>query len=88
MRAKDVHIIGHSLGAHIAGYAGERVPGLARITGLDPAEPLFQDMPEFVRLDPSDAHFVDVIHTDAKSIMLGGISNIFNFHFNFSSQLR
>ena len=48
------------------------MPGLARITGLDPAEPLFQDMPEFVRLDPSDAHFVDVIHTDAKSIMLGG----------------
>ena len=40
--------------------------------GLDPAEPLFQDMPEFVRLDPSDANFVDVIHTDAKSIMLGG----------------
>ena len=40
--------------------------------GLDPAEPLFQGMPEFVILDPSDALFVDVIHTDAKSIIMGG----------------
>jgi hypothetical protein len=30
----QVHIIGHSLGAHIAGYAGERVH-IARITGTD-----------------------------------------------------
>ena len=29
----SVHIIGHSLGSHIAGYAGERIPNLARITG-------------------------------------------------------
>ena len=28
-----IHIIGHSLGAHIAGYIGERVSGIARITG-------------------------------------------------------
>lgn len=27
------HLIGHSLGAHIAGYAGNDVPGMARITG-------------------------------------------------------
>ncbi|CAB3377364.1 pancreatic triacylglycerol lipase-like isoform X2 [Cloeon dipterum] len=68
----DVHMIGHSLGAHTAGYAGERVPGIGRITGLDPAEPYFQGMPYYVRLDPTDAKFVDVIHTDGKSIFLLG----------------
>lgn len=31
--ADKFHIIGHSLGAHAAGEAGSRIPGLARITG-------------------------------------------------------
>ena len=46
---------------------GEKI---GRISGLDPAEPLFQNMPTFVRLDPSDAKFVDVIHTDANNELL------------------
>lgn len=28
-----IHMIGHSLGAHIAGYVGASLPGIARITG-------------------------------------------------------
>lgn len=28
-----VHLVGHSLGSHISGYAGERVHGVGRITG-------------------------------------------------------
>ena len=28
-----MHLVGHSLGAHAAGYAGERVSGTGRITG-------------------------------------------------------
>ncbi|XP_007518516.1 pancreatic triacylglycerol lipase [Erinaceus europaeus] len=66
----NVHIIGHSLGAHAAGEAGRRTSGaVGRITGLDPAEPCFEGTPELVRLDPSDAQFVDVIHTDAAPII-------------------
>uniref|UniRef100_H0ZL93 Lipase domain-containing protein n=1 Tax=Taeniopygia guttata TaxID=59729 RepID=H0ZL93_TAEGU len=61
----NIHFIGHSLGAHVAGEAGRRKPGIGRITGLDPAGPLFQYTPTMVRLDPSDAKFVDIIHTHA-----------------------
>ncbi|XP_031434847.1 inactive pancreatic lipase-related protein 1 isoform X2 [Clupea harengus] len=61
----DMHVIGHSLGAHAAAEAGRRTPGLKRITGLDPVEPYFQGCPAQVRLDPTDAKFVDVVHTDA-----------------------
>lgn len=68
-----MHIVGHSLGAHTAGYAGSLVPGLGRITGLDPAEPFFQGMPAHVRLDPTDADLVDVIHTDGKGIFFLGL---------------
>ncbi|XP_058907709.1 pancreatic triacylglycerol lipase isoform X2 [Kogia breviceps] len=65
-----VHVIGHSLGAHAAGESGRRTNGtIGRITGLDPAEPCFEGTPELVRLDPSDAQFVDVIHTDAAPII-------------------
>lgn len=56
-------------------------PGLFKtmaspLSGLDPAEPCFQGTPEEVRLDPSDAMFVDVIHTDSAPIFpfLGKLS--------------
>uniref|UniRef100_A0A182JHM8 Uncharacterized protein n=1 Tax=Anopheles atroparvus TaxID=41427 RepID=A0A182JHM8_ANOAO len=65
-----VHMIGHSLGSHLSGYTGYTLQAnfglrLGRITGLDPAELAFTETDELVRLDPSDAKFVDVIHSDA-----------------------
>ncbi|XP_077469420.1 inactive pancreatic lipase-related protein 1-like [Stigmatopora argus] len=64
--SEKFHIIGHSLGAHVAGEIGSKFTGLARITGLDPVEPYFHGTNTAVRLDTSDATFVDVIHTDGK----------------------
>ncbi|NP_114470.1 inactive pancreatic lipase-related protein 1 precursor [Rattus norvegicus] len=80
-----VHLIGHSLGAHVAGEAGSRTPGLGRITGLDPVEANFEGTPEEVRLDPSDADFVDVIHTDAAPLIpfLGFGTNQMSGHLDF-----
>ncbi|XP_052257603.1 lipase member I-like [Dreissena polymorpha] len=65
----DFHLIGHSLGAHICGYAGERISRIGRITGLDPAGPQFEKTDPKVRLDPTDALFVDAIHTNADLLL-------------------
>ncbi|XP_041365322.1 inactive pancreatic lipase-related protein 1-like [Gigantopelta aegis] len=64
-----VHLIGHSLGAHIAGNCGAKTHGLGRISGLDPAEPNFIVWGSDKRLDKSDATFVDVIHSDGEPFL-------------------
>ncbi|XP_054152603.1 pancreatic triacylglycerol lipase-like [Oppia nitens] len=71
LHASNVHLIGHSLGAHIAGYAGQQLNGtVGRITGLDPAGPYFDGINDpNVKLDPTDAQFVDAIHTNAKPLI-------------------
>lgn len=75
-KLSDIHLIGHSLGAHTASYVGDNLKPqkIGRITGLDPAEPYFQFMDIKVRLDPTDAAFVDVIHTDANGVFGGVVS--------------
>lgn len=67
MKLESLHIIGHSLGAHTAGIAGKNIKSgrVERITGLDPALPLYNLAPGDAewRLTKDDAQFVDVIHT-------------------------
>jgi len=77
LNAANVHLIGHSLGSHLAGYVGSVMKTnfgvtVGRITGLDPAEPHFSQTDPMVRLDPSDAIYVDIIHTDSRPFVKGG----------------
>lgn len=65
-----VHLIGHSLGAQIAGSAGRhysRLTGgrqILRVTGLDPANPCFYNGKTLPGLSSRDAHYVDIIHSN------------------------
>jgi hypothetical protein len=49
--------------------------------GLDLAGPYFENTDPRVRLDPADALFVDVIHTDGANNLLLGLGKT-SFHFN------
>ncbi|XP_038071471.1 pancreatic lipase-related protein 2-like isoform X2 [Patiria miniata] len=76
-----MHLVGHSLGAHIAGYAGAFQSGIGRITGLDAAGPNFSGNDPACRLDPTDAIFVDAIHTDAELLGLGIVQTVGHMDF-------
>ncbi|XP_076683516.1 pancreatic triacylglycerol lipase [Andrena cerasifolii] len=76
---KNIHVIGFSLGAHVAGCASEvlkkRGHLLGRITGLDPASPFFRNhlfREKARKLDATDAQLVDVIHTDGSEDFADG----------------
>ncbi|XP_062561793.1 lipase member H-A-like isoform X1 [Armigeres subalbatus] len=71
----QIGLIGHSLGAHIAGLAGKKTKKkVAFIVGLDPAAPLFRLKKPTERLSNNDAHYVEVIHTNGKALgMFGNI---------------
>lgn len=67
---EKVTILGHSLGAHVAGIAGKDVfqalnSKLGKIVGADPAGPLFTSTDERRKLNKNDAECVTVLHTDA-----------------------
>ncbi|KAG8179465.1 hypothetical protein JTE90_021029 [Oedothorax gibbosus] len=62
LRNDDVYLVGHSLGAHIAGSVGSKFK-VHRITALDPAGVVYNEKtPIEHRLDSTDADIVDVLH--------------------------
>uniref|UniRef100_H3CXC9 Lipase, member Ia n=1 Tax=Tetraodon nigroviridis TaxID=99883 RepID=H3CXC9_TETNG len=79
----SIHMIGVSLGAHISGFVGANMNGsIGRITALDPAGPLFTGTLPKDRLDPSDAQFVDVLHTDIDALGFRGPLGHIDFYPN------
>ncbi|SPP80541.1 phospholipase A1-like [Drosophila guanche] len=66
MSLDSLEVIGHSLGAHVAGYAGKKVGGgrIHTIVGLDPALPLFSYNKPDKRLSRDDAFYVESIQTN------------------------
>lgn len=70
VNTKQMQLVGHSLGAHIAGLTGKalEVGRIPVIVGLDPALPLFSIKKPKDRLDVSDADYVEVIHTAGGSL--------------------
>ncbi|KAF7287335.1 hypothetical protein GWI33_001695 [Rhynchophorus ferrugineus] len=79
LKTKNIHLIGFSLGAHVAGSASEILKGkghlIGRITGLDAAGPLFRNSyfkEKHKKLDRSDAILVDAMHTDSSPFVTDG----------------
>jgi len=74
MKHQDVHLIGFSLGAHVTGFVGKAFKDdggkkYGRISALDPAKPGFTSDNTATHLCKEDASFVDVIHTDTKTLL-------------------
>ncbi|XP_026750752.2 pancreatic triacylglycerol lipase-like [Galleria mellonella] len=70
VKPETIHVIGHSLGSQIASFTGKTFTNLTglhigRITALDPAGPCFAQVEPDLRIQSSDAEYVDVIHTNA-----------------------
>ncbi|XP_028043591.1 pancreatic lipase-related protein 2-like [Bombyx mandarina] len=75
-----MHLVGFSLGAHLVGNAGRELGGrVARVTGLDPAGPLWNTNSN--RLSARDGVYVEAIHTDGSTTGLGIGSAVANADF-------
>ncbi|KAI1297635.1 Pancreatic triacylglycerol lipase [Halotydeus destructor] len=70
-KPEDIHIIAHSFGTFAADVVGRKIKNIGRISGLDPGSPGFETLRPDERLDPTDAIFVDVIHTDSQNGSVG-----------------
>lgn len=73
LKLKKTEMVGHSLGAHIAGLTAEKLSQktnqkIGVIFGLDPAGPIIKNLPKELRLNETQAEFVVVYHTSRLGI--------------------
>lgn len=85
------HVIGHSVGAHVAGFAGKDIQELtggeklARITALDAAGPLFTELflvNQKDRLTNEDANLVVALHTAGGTLGISHPIGTIDFYAN------
>lgn len=86
LELNQMHVVGYSFGAQIAGYLGRYVrmqcdQDIGRITGLDAAGPLYESAAANKSLTKTDALFVDVIHTTSSFGMWKNCGKV-DFHPN------
>ncbi|XP_068992789.1 phospholipase A1 2-like [Neodiprion pinetum] len=82
---KNMLMVGHSLGAHVVGFAGKelqrkKIGTIPQIIALDPAGPGFLTSPCSNRVCKTDADFLQVFHTSDLGIIwpLGNDDFYFN----------
>lgn len=65
MELSETIVVGHSLGAHVAGIAARNAKGEVKsVIGLDPALPRFELVGPGSRISSDDAEYVEIIHTN------------------------
>ncbi|XP_022919475.1 phospholipase A1-like [Onthophagus taurus] len=90
----DVHLLGHSLGAHMAGFIGKYIQQenmgtkIYRITGLDPAGPLFHRRPTTDKLYKTDAENVDTVIADIRLFGMNQRLGQVNIYANCGGRLK
>lgn len=69
IRFENIVVVGHSLGAHVAGNFGKQVTRgrIAAIFATDPAGPLFS-VTDIDRLNTNDATYTEALHTNAGNL--------------------
>lgn len=87
LQHSQVHIVGVSLGAHVAGHVGKFVKNgkINAIFGNDPAGPLFSLDNPATRLASGDAVYTEAIHTNAGTLGITGTITDAAFYPNWGS---
>lgn len=84
MRYEDLIVAGYSLGAHLAGMVGKNTRNgrIDTIIGLDPSGALFDVNNPSTRLATTDAHYVEIIHTNGWDFGIGEVIGHADFYPN------